>query len=184
MSVEESLPPGTPQGTLEQLRWKKFPVLDQGFVCLVDMMGSDQAVVQAARVSYGQGTRTVSDDRTRATLRQIWDKFKLLLEPHGAVAWRGFEDWLKTESLGGGPAVILETANPAKFPEEIERMMGWSPDIPPPMEIANKLGARFVMIVGDNEMAAGRFALKNMTSGEQLQLTQEEIAAALVVASN
>lgn len=45
------------------LRWKKFPVLNDGFVCLVDVMGDDQAVVQAARVSYGQGTRRVSDDR-------------------------------------------------------------------------------------------------------------------------
>jgi thymidylate synthase (FAD) len=48
---------------VEQLRWKKMPVLDDGFVCLVDVMGDDQAVVQAARVSYGEGTRKVSDDR-------------------------------------------------------------------------------------------------------------------------
>jgi thymidylate synthase (FAD) len=47
----------------DALRWKKFPVLDDGFVCLVDVMGDDQAVVQAARVSYGEGTRKVSDDR-------------------------------------------------------------------------------------------------------------------------
>jgi thymidylate synthase (FAD) len=46
-----------------ELRWQKFPVLDDGFVCLVDVMGNDQAVVQAARVSYGEGTRQVSDDR-------------------------------------------------------------------------------------------------------------------------
>ncbi len=50
--------------TLERLRWKKFPVLDDGFVCLVDAMGDDAAVVQAARVSYQAGTRAVSDDRT------------------------------------------------------------------------------------------------------------------------
>lgn len=49
---------------VEQLRWKKFPVLDDGFVCLVDVMGDDQSIVQAARVSYGEGTRRVSDDRT------------------------------------------------------------------------------------------------------------------------
>ncbi len=48
---------------LAELRWKKFPVLDDGFVALVDAMGDDQAVVQAARVSYGEGTRRVSDDR-------------------------------------------------------------------------------------------------------------------------
>ena len=50
--------------TVEALRWKKFPVLNDGFVCLVDTMGDDSAVVQAARVSYGEGTRHVSDDRT------------------------------------------------------------------------------------------------------------------------
>jgi thymidylate synthase (FAD) len=49
---------------LEQLRWRKFPVLDDGFVCLADAMGDDRAVVEAARVSYAAGTRAVSDDRT------------------------------------------------------------------------------------------------------------------------
>ena len=49
---------------VDQLRWKKFQVLDDGFVCLVDVMGNDSSVVQAARVSYGEGTQRVSDDRT------------------------------------------------------------------------------------------------------------------------
>src|SRR6478752_6035037 len=48
----------------DALRWKKFAVLDDGFVTLVDVMGDDQSVVQAARVSYGEGTKKVSDDRT------------------------------------------------------------------------------------------------------------------------
>lgn len=39
------------------------PVLDHGFVGLVDHMGSDGAIVQAARVSYGAGTKQVQDDR-------------------------------------------------------------------------------------------------------------------------
>src|ERR1044071_6315811 len=47
------------------------------------------------------------------------------------------------------------------------------------MELANKLGARFTMIVGDNEMAAGRYALKDMASGLQDDLTRDEIAARL-----
>lgn len=49
---------------VDELRWKKFPVLDDGFVCLVDAMGDDSSVVQAARVSYGEGTKRVSDDRS------------------------------------------------------------------------------------------------------------------------
>lgn len=48
---------------VESLRWRKLPVLDDGFVALVDCMGDDGSVVQAARVSYGAGTRKVSDDR-------------------------------------------------------------------------------------------------------------------------
>ncbi|MCA9051394.1 MAG: FAD-dependent thymidylate synthase, partial [Planctomycetaceae bacterium] len=49
---------------VSELRWTKFPGLNDGFVCLVDAMGDDAAVVQAARVSYGEGTKKVSDDRT------------------------------------------------------------------------------------------------------------------------
>ncbi len=41
---------------------KEFPVLDKGFVRLVDYYGSDQRIVQAARVSYGEGTKTVRQD--------------------------------------------------------------------------------------------------------------------------
>ena len=47
------------------------------------------------------------------------------------------------------------------------------------MELANKLGARYVLIVGEDEMAAGRYALKNMSTGEQESLARDEIAARL-----
>ncbi|MFA7419838.1 MAG: FAD-dependent thymidylate synthase [Melioribacteraceae bacterium] len=48
---------------LDEILGKKFPVLDDGFVRVVDYMGSDEAIVQAARVSYGKGTKKVSEDR-------------------------------------------------------------------------------------------------------------------------
>ena len=51
------------------------------------------------------------------------------------------------------------------------------------MELANKYGARFALIVGDNEMAAGRYTLKNMTTGEQDSLSPDEIAAKLAAAA-
>jgi len=50
------------------------------------------------------------------------------------------------------------------------------------MELANKLGARFTLIIGDNEMAAGKYALKDMTTGDQQTLTRDEIAARLAAA--
>jgi len=48
---------------LEELLYEPLPVLDHGFVRVVDYMGDDAAVVQAARVSYGRGTKRVSEDR-------------------------------------------------------------------------------------------------------------------------
>ncbi len=48
---------------LEEILYAALPVLDHGFVRVVDYMGDDAAVVQAARVSYGRGTKKVSEDR-------------------------------------------------------------------------------------------------------------------------
>jgi len=47
---------------LEALLYQPFNVLDHGFVRIIDYMGDDAAIVQAARVSYGRGTRRVSED--------------------------------------------------------------------------------------------------------------------------
>src|SRR5438046_105701 len=51
--------------TPEAERWigRKIPCLDHGFIYLVDYMGGDASIVQAARVSYGLGTKSVSEDR-------------------------------------------------------------------------------------------------------------------------
>lgn len=43
------------------LKWQKFKVLDDGFICLVDIMGDDYSVTQAARVSYGQDPRSFDE---------------------------------------------------------------------------------------------------------------------------
>ena len=48
---------------MDELLDKTFPVLDNGFVRVVDYMGGDSSIVQAARVSYGTGTKAVNEDR-------------------------------------------------------------------------------------------------------------------------
>jgi thymidylate synthase (FAD) len=47
---------------LEEILYEPLPVLDHGFVRVVDYMGDDAAIVQAARVSYGKGTKKVQED--------------------------------------------------------------------------------------------------------------------------
>jgi threonine synthase len=74
---------------------------------------------------------SVSDAQTLATMQAAWAQHRLLLEPHGAVGWRGLLDYEAAAPLDGAPAVVLETAHPAKFPEAIERVLGFSPEVPP-----------------------------------------------------
>lgn len=58
---KETLRPTVP--ALEDILYKIKPVLDHGFVRVIDYMGDDSAVVQAARVSYGRGTKAALTDR-------------------------------------------------------------------------------------------------------------------------
>jgi threonine synthase len=71
----------------------------------------------------------VDDEETRRTIQKAWERHHLLLEPHGAVGWLALELYLE-KSPTSSTAVSLETAHPAKFPEEIERLLGFSPEVP------------------------------------------------------
>jgi len=48
---------------MEKILYQAFPVLDHGFIRVIDYMGNDAAIVQAARVSYGSGTKQVRQDK-------------------------------------------------------------------------------------------------------------------------
>lgn len=48
---------------LEEILYQPFPVLDHGFIRVIDYMGDDTAIVQAARVSYGKGTKQIQQDK-------------------------------------------------------------------------------------------------------------------------
>lgn len=75
---------------------------------------------------------TVNDDQTRQTITDTWNSCQVLLEPHGAVGWKGLQRFLETEGkhLENPICVSLETAHPAKFPDEISRLLGFDPELP------------------------------------------------------
>ena len=58
---------------INELKFKKYPVLDQGFICLVDAMGDDAAICQAARVSYGNDNlaEQMSESKDRNLIRYL-----------------------------------------------------------------------------------------------------------------
>lgn len=76
---------------------------------------------------YGIG---FSDEETRETMLSCYNKYGILLEPHGAVAWRGLESYQSHFKTDDMPAISLETAHPAKFPEELNHIPGVSFEIP------------------------------------------------------
>ena len=80
---------------------------------------------------------SISDQETRETIKRVYHRYGVVLEPHGAVGWRGLEVYL--ERFGDFPlCVSLETAHPAKFPEEVETLLGITLELPQAMRDLDK----------------------------------------------
>jgi threonine synthase len=93
---------------------------------------------------------SIGDDETRDTIRRVRAEHGVLLEPHGAVGWAGLERFVRE---GGPPAsltaVSLETAHPAKFPEEVRAATGVEPPLPPSLAGLDALAERFGRMEAD-----------------------------------
>jgi threonine synthase len=77
---------------------------------------------------------SVSDEVTRETIGIIYKRYNILLEPHGAIAWHAIKEHSAlSEQTGSGKQlyISLETAHPAKFPEELQQILNINP-LPPP----------------------------------------------------
>ena len=93
---------------------------------------------------------SISDAQTRQTIRSAYEQHRLLLEPHGAVAWAGLQLYL--QQAGQEPeqlCVSLETAHPAKFPEEIRSLLGFDPPLPPSLEGLEDRKESFAVMAND-----------------------------------
>ncbi|NQV01450.1 MAG: threonine synthase [Bacteroidia bacterium] len=80
---------------------------------------------------------SISDEQTRQTIADAYKQYGTLLEPHGAVGWAGLMDYLGSnneEDSANQLCISLETAHPAKFPEEIEKILHIEPELPPSLE--------------------------------------------------
>jgi threonine synthase len=75
---------------------------------------------------------SIDDDETRATIGQVWERHRAMLEPHGAVGWAGLMRYIELcPEEADQTAVSLETAHPAKFPDELKAITGCDPELPP-----------------------------------------------------
>lgn len=91
---------------------------------------------------------SVTDEQTRQTIKQVYQSHKVVLEQHGAVGWAGLENYFK-KAPGPKLAISLETAHPAKFPEEIQKLLGITPSLPESMKNIDQRQGSAVSITGN-----------------------------------
>ncbi len=74
-------------------------------------------------------TVSVSNREHYETIRDVYEKYGVILDPHGAVGWKALEHYNgKKHDI---PAVVYETADPGKFPEDIRKAIDINPKTPP-----------------------------------------------------
>ena len=95
---------------------------------------------------------SVSDQVTGETIFSCYNDHRVLLEPHGAVAWKGLQRYLSDVSPDeqiGKVFISLETAHPAKFPDEILRILNFMPVAPPSLDKLAELDEDYLIIEND-----------------------------------
>ena len=90
---------------------------------------------------------SITDAETRRTIIEAYQKYGTLLEPHGAVGFAGLMKYL-AECGEWSPCISLETADPAKFPDEIVRLVGVNPPLPAAMARLDEQEEHFENIPG------------------------------------
>jgi threonine synthase len=79
-------------------------------------------------------SESFSDDKTRAAMKKVFDKYNYIIEPHGAVGYLTLEEYIKNNP-GNYQSIILETAHPAKFLDEVENVIDKTVEIPERLKI-------------------------------------------------
>ena len=114
----------------------------------VDRLGTVYAYPDIDMMRKNIFSVSVTDAVTKQTIKSAYDKYGVILEPHGAVGWRGLEVYL--EECGDFPlCVSLETAHPAKFPDEIEELLDITPELPQSMKDVDKRVGEPLELTGD-----------------------------------
>ena len=93
------------------------------FVRMLDLFGSTWNIMQNHITGY-----SFSDEQTKEAMRTVYREKKYILDPHGAVGYLAWKAYHKENSETTG--VILETAHPAKFLEDVEEILGEKISIP------------------------------------------------------
>lgn len=111
---------------------------------------------------------SVDNPQHYATMKAVYDRYAIVLDPHGAVGWRALE--LYRSEGNQGPAVIYETADPGKFPLDVEKALGIVPALPAGMKRQESLPERIYSVgaAPDVEGGAKRLSAAQIDEAKEL----------------
>lgn len=93
---------------------------------------------------------SINDDKTKTTLKKVFDQYQYLLDPHGAVGYHALEEYLQDHPSQKG--IIIETAHPVKFYDVVEPITGQNIPIPLVVQQQLKLEKRSTIIQCKEEL--------------------------------
>ncbi len=88
---------------------------------------------QRADLKKMVSTCSITDDETKATLKEVYEKYNYLCDPHGSVAYRALQQYMNSTPNTNG--YFLETAHPVKFFDVVEPVIKTSIAIPPSVQV-------------------------------------------------
>jgi len=110
----------------------------------------------------------ITNPRHYETMKDVYDRYGVILDPHGAVGWRSLDMFL--HGLHDYPSVIYETADPGKFPDDVKEAIGIAPELPLGMKRQAALKERICSISSSPEITSQGMSL---TKGQIAETKQK-----------
>jgi len=114
------------------------------FFRMIDLYGND-----FEKLSHDVIGCSFTDDQTKLAMKEIWNSYNYLLDPHGAIGYLGLKEYLKKHKNYNG--IFLETAHPGKFKEVVENAIGESITLPDVLMTFMKREKRSVQLTNSFE---------------------------------
>jgi threonine synthase len=106
---------------------------------------------------------SISEAETVGTIQSFYGRYRKLLEPHGAVAWAGLQEFLRSNpgiDKEDQVCISLETAHPGKFSKELKEILGITPILPVSLEKVDSKKEDYISLEGNYEPLKN-FIIKN-----------------------
>lgn len=120
-------------------------------------------------------SRAVNNPQHDHTMREVFNNYGVILDPHGAVGWKALERF--TGGTHNQLAVVYETADPGKFPEDVQRAIGITPELPSGMKKQAELPERIFSIESSPDQSSQGLKLSDAQISEAKEKIRELLKA-------